>query len=151
MTKLTPKQEAFAFAYVETGNASEAYRRSYDVSPDTKPESIWVNACKLMSDAKVAQRVDEIREEARSLGQISIASITDDLKEAHKMSKNLEQPHNMIKATTEIAKLHGLTADKLEITGKDGGAIETKDLTDNDRARRIAFSLAKGLENKGDE
>jgi len=26
---LTPKQEAFACAYVETGNASEAYRRVY--------------------------------------------------------------------------------------------------------------------------
>jgi phage terminase small subunit len=25
---LTPKQEAFACAYVETGNASEAYRRA---------------------------------------------------------------------------------------------------------------------------
>jgi len=26
---LTPKQEAFALAYVETGNASEAYHRAY--------------------------------------------------------------------------------------------------------------------------
>jgi phage terminase small subunit len=26
---LTPKQEAFAQAYIETGNASEAYRRAY--------------------------------------------------------------------------------------------------------------------------
>ena len=28
--KLTIKQEAFARAYVETGNASEAYRRAYN-------------------------------------------------------------------------------------------------------------------------
>ena len=27
---LTEKQEAFCRAFVETGNASEAYRRSYD-------------------------------------------------------------------------------------------------------------------------
>ena len=27
---LTPKQEAFCLAYMETGNASEAYRRAYD-------------------------------------------------------------------------------------------------------------------------
>ena len=27
---LTIKQNAFAMAYIETGNASEAYRRSYD-------------------------------------------------------------------------------------------------------------------------
>jgi hypothetical protein len=33
-----------------------------------------------------------------------------------------------------------------EITGKDGGAIETKDMSSNDVARRIAFALAKGMQ-----
>ncbi|TIS17849.1 MAG: hypothetical protein E5X10_01890, partial [Mesorhizobium sp.] len=32
--ELTQKQEAFCLAYVETGNASEAYRRSCDVGED---------------------------------------------------------------------------------------------------------------------
>lgn len=32
-----------------------------------------------------------------------------------------------------------------EVTGKDGGPVETKDLSSNDVARRIAFLLAKGL------
>ena len=27
---MTPKQELFAQAYIETGNASEAYKRAYD-------------------------------------------------------------------------------------------------------------------------
>ena len=35
MTKLTPKQSKFAEEYVNTGNASEAYRRAYDVGQDT--------------------------------------------------------------------------------------------------------------------
>lgn len=35
-----------------------------------------------------------------------------------------------------------------EVTGKDGGPIETKDLSDNDVARRIAYVLAKGLQKK---
>lgn len=35
-----------------------------------------------------------------------------------------------------------------ELTGKDGGAIETKDLSQNDIARRIAFALAKGMASK---
>lgn len=39
-----------------------------------------------------------------------------------------------------IARDLGLT-DKSELTGKDGGPIETKDVTDYDRARRIAFAL----------
>ncbi len=154
MTKtaaLTPKQEAFAFAYVETGNASEAYRRAYDVSPDTKPETIWNDAYKTRSKPDVAARIEEIRNEMSGEGMITLQTITQDLKDAHTMAKNLEQPHNMVKATTEIAKLHGFTAERVEVTGKDGGAIETKDMSANDMARKLAFALAKGMQEKSDE
>lgn len=44
-----------------------------------------------------------------------------------------------------LGKHMKLFADRVEHTGKDGGPIETKDLTDNDIARRIAFALQKGL------
>lgn len=145
MANLTPKQEAFAFAYVETGNASEAYRRAYDVSPDCKPETVWNDAYKLRCNPEVAARVKALQDELNSEGMVTLQSVTQDLKHAHRISEELNQPHNMIKATTEIAKLHGLTADKLEITGKDGGAIETKDQSANDLARKIAFAMAKGL------
>ena len=37
--KLTPKQEKFAQVYVETSNASEAYRQAYDALK-MKPETI---------------------------------------------------------------------------------------------------------------
>jgi hypothetical protein len=37
--------------------------------------------------------------------------------------------------------------DKLttELTGKDGGPIQTEEMSPNDLARRIAFTLANGL------
>lgn len=69
---LTPKQEAFARAYVETGNASEAYRRSYDVSPDAKPEGITVNAAQLLANANVALRVHEIEAECLAATKLTI-------------------------------------------------------------------------------
>jgi phage terminase small subunit len=61
---LTAKQEAFALAYVECGNASEAYRRSYNCKPDAKPEGITVNASKLLADANVALRVQALQSRA---------------------------------------------------------------------------------------
>ena len=64
--KLTIKQEAFARAYVETGNASEAYRRSYNVKEDAKPEGIWVDACKLLHTPNVSLRVAELQAEVQS-------------------------------------------------------------------------------------
>ena len=60
--KLTIKQEAFARAYVETGNASEAYRRAYNAE-NTKQESIAVNASKTLAHANVALMVREMRKE----------------------------------------------------------------------------------------
>jgi hypothetical protein len=45
-----------------------------------------------------------------------------------------------------IARDLGLS-DKTELTGKDGGPIETRELSDTEAARRIAFALAKGAQN----
>lgn len=37
--QLTPKQETFCLAYIETGNASEAYRQAYDAE-NMKPDTV---------------------------------------------------------------------------------------------------------------
>lgn len=74
----TPKQEAFARAYVETANASEAYRRSYDAS-GMKDSSVHVNACKLLSDTKVAQRVSALQEAAAKRHNVTVDKIIREL------------------------------------------------------------------------
>ena len=58
--KLTPKQEAFALAYIETGNAAEAYRRAYSTSR-MGSSTVQRNAHALLKDNKIATRVDELR------------------------------------------------------------------------------------------
>jgi len=113
--KLTPKQEAFAAAFIETSNASEAYRTAYDVGEDTKPESIWVNASKLLSDAKVAQRVAELQQEHRERHAVTVDKLTDELEEARTVAKAEGQGAAMTSATMGKAKLHGLLVDKNEI------------------------------------
>lgn len=60
MSKLTPKQEKFAQLYVSLGNASEAYRQSYDVDK-SKPETVTENASRLLADSNVSARVEEIK------------------------------------------------------------------------------------------
>lgn len=58
---LTPKQEKFCLVYLETGNASEAYRQSYSAGK-MKPETINRNAFALLENNKIAARVKELRE-----------------------------------------------------------------------------------------
>jgi phage terminase small subunit len=60
---LTPKQEEFVRAYVDTSCASTAYRRAYNAE-GMKDNSIHVNACKLLKSAKVALRINELQERA---------------------------------------------------------------------------------------
>lgn len=67
---LTPKQEAFCLAYLETGNASEAYRRAYSAQ-NMKPESVAVAASRALSNAKVALRVSELRERSQTAAVMS--------------------------------------------------------------------------------
>jgi len=60
---LTFKQEKFCKYYVDTeGNASEAYRMSYDASK-MKPETIWSAASRLLANSKVSARISEIKQQ----------------------------------------------------------------------------------------
>ena len=58
---LTPKQDAFCQRYIETGNASEAYRLSYDTEK-MKPATINRAAFELLENPKIAARIAVLKE-----------------------------------------------------------------------------------------
>lgn len=61
---LTDKQEMFAQCIALKGMSSAAaYREAYNVGKNTKDETVWVNACQLKSNAKVLQRIEELRQQ----------------------------------------------------------------------------------------
>jgi hypothetical protein len=122
--KLTPKQEAFAAAFIETSNASEAYRKACDVGEDTKPESVWQSASRMLADIKVASRISELQQEHRERHAVTVDKLTAELDQAKELALNIEQPAAMTSAIMGKAKLHGLLVDKAEHTGKNGGPIE---------------------------
>jgi phage terminase small subunit len=76
---LTPKQEAFCRQYMETGNASEAYRRAYAVSPDAKPGTIYGEASKLLANPKISHRLEELRAAVQRRYEVSIERATGEL------------------------------------------------------------------------
>lgn len=62
--KLTIKQQAFADAYIELGNATQAYLKAY---PNVKKENTAkVNASRLLTNANVKAYIDERMEELKS-------------------------------------------------------------------------------------
>jgi len=57
---LTLKQENFCLVYIESGNASEAYRQSYDAGR-MKPETVNREAKILVDKHKITARIKELR------------------------------------------------------------------------------------------
>lgn len=67
---LTVKQENFCNYYIESGNASEAYRRAYSCGK-MRDKQVWEESCKLLSNPKVAQRVKGLQEEQKKKSDIT--------------------------------------------------------------------------------
>ena len=78
--KLTLKQDAFAMAYMEIGNACEAYRRVYNTER-MKQKTIERTAFELFQNPKVTARLSELREEAASRNAITVDWVLSRLKE----------------------------------------------------------------------
>ena len=99
---LTSKQEAFARFFVETGNASEAYRRAYQVSAGIKPETVHKRASELLANGEVTGRVSQLQGKAAKRAEITVQSLADELEEARAIGK---------------AKLFGLGSENRRVTG----------------------------------
>lgn len=62
------------------------YRSAFDVRENTKPETIWSEASRLLADPKVSARVGELQAMARDMALISVGTLTKELEEARSMA-----------------------------------------------------------------
>ena len=141
--KLTIKQEAFARAYVETGNASEAYRRAYNAE-NMKQESIAVNASKTLARANVALMVSEMRKE---LAERAMWEREDSVRVlAAIATEDQDAPHAArVSAIKEINAMFGYNAPaKIDHTSSDG-SMSPKASTDPEVAAAIAKAMMKEI------
>lgn len=110
---LTPKQERFCLEYLKTGNASEAYRQSYDAK-NMKPESVNRNAKAQLDNAKIAARLEELRAPVRIRAQLTLESHLERLDELSRKAEGEGQYSAAIAAETNRGKASGLYTEKTE-------------------------------------
>ena len=106
---LTPKQEKFCQLYIELGNASEAYRQSYDA--DSMNENTVNREAKgLLDNPKIATRLEQLRKEHSKRHNITIDSLLIELEEARQAAFEGErvQVAAAVAATMGKAKLLGI-------------------------------------------
>lgn len=78
-SKLTPKQERFCTHYIESGNASDAYRQAYSAY-QSKPQTIHREAKRLIDQPKIAHRIVQLQDIATKQTKVRLDAHLEDLK-----------------------------------------------------------------------
>ncbi len=114
---LTVKQEKFCQAYVETGNASEAYRMAY-ATDKMKATSINSKAYELLNNGEITVRVAQLQHEHRTKHDITVSELLKELEEARKKALSAETPQASaaVAATMGKARLTGLDKVVIDLT-----------------------------------
>ena len=109
------KHEKFCQFYIETGNASEAYRRAF---PDNtmKDNSLHVEASRLLNSPMVSLRVSELRGEHKERHNMTVDDLIKELEEARQAGLEFESASAMVAATMGKAKLLGLDKQLIDLT-----------------------------------
>ncbi|HEM8139939.1 TPA: terminase small subunit [Providencia rettgeri] len=126
---LTTKQENFCLAYIETGNASEAYRTAYNTSK-MKPESINRKAKELLDNGKITARVNELQQDVRTKHDITVMKLLEELEAARLKALNADTPQASaaVAATMGKARLTGLDKVLVDLTAN--VKVETRSIKD---------------------
>ena len=139
---LTPKQEAFARHYVETGNASESMRLVYDTSR-MKMETVNRTAFDLAHHPKIAARVRELQDAQLQAVDVSAMDI---VRWAREIATDPDQPAgSRVSALALLAKRHHEFSDKHEISSDVRlQAMQAVASMDEATLRALAESLRDG-------
>lgn len=127
---VTVKQENFIQCVIDGMTYSDAYRNSYDISPDTKDTTVHVSACKLMQNPNVKKRMQFLEAEKEELrrmqGQSMHARVIDRLEREANDKKN--PPAVRVRALELLGKTVGAFKDVSETTVKKGKTIKDLEL-----------------------
>lgn len=117
MKRLTQKQENFCLAYIETGNASEAYRRVYNAEK-MKPETVNNKAHVLLKKGEIRARLEELRCPATKSAQVTLAQHLSKLEELRELAKEEGKYGPAIQAEIARGKAAGLYVERSHIDGE---------------------------------
>lgn len=163
MKEITIKRENFCNYYVETGNASEAFRRAYTCKK-MKDKTINENASRLLADSKVAARIKELQKEIkeksditkekilRELECIINAKITDyvELKDGKLSFKDFELLNeNQVKAIESVKQ--GKNGIELKLHGKSWSIERICKMLGYDAPLKIEDKKVTDFESMSDE
>lgn len=124
------RHERFAQELAKGKSQSDAY-----VAAGFKPNRH--NAARLNTKETIQERVDELKERAATKVEVTLADIVKQLDEDREFAKENNHSAAAITATLGKAKLLGLMPERHEHTGRNGGPIEYRDLSEDEIDARL--------------
>ena len=139
---LTPKQQAFCHKFIETGNASQAYREVYDCSK-SKPRTISRKAKELLDSGKIAATINALRTVHLERHEITVDQLSDQLDEDRIFARQRGHSAAAVSATMGKARLFGLLRDRSEITNTHSFSLDGDNALLEEKGGLIAAALAR--------
>lgn len=121
---LTVKQNIFCQQYVLTGNASEAYRLSYNAE-NMKTETIHRKATEVMANGKVAARIHELQRQAQVNFEITLDNqVSRYMQLLAAAGTEIEEPRHRIDSMARIlARLDKICGLEANADNRDTGGL----------------------------
>ena len=116
MGDLTKKQEDFCLSYIETGNATESYRRAYNPETASEP-TINRKAKALMDSDKIRARIDQLRAPVREKSQLTLETHLADLKRLRDLAEGEGKYSAAVTAEVSRGRASGLYVEKVSHEG----------------------------------
>ena len=111
--KLTIKQERFAFAYVESGNATAAYRQAYTALA-MSAGAIRKEASRLLHHPAIIAEVTRLKRAVAKRNEIDVDEVTQKLRAAYDKAMANDQSSAAVMAAMGLAKLGGLLGEPVQ-------------------------------------
>lgn len=142
---MTPKQELFAQAYLETSNASEAYKRAYNTQANAN--TINRKASQLLKHPEVIKHLADLQAIHRQRHKLTIDDLLQELEDARQKALKADTPQcsAAVSATMSKAKLlgfdkqiieHGNQTQNIVVTFEESNKV--RDLTETELCAIIA-------------
>lgn len=115
---VTEQQEKFCRVFVETGNASEAYRQAYNAK-NMGANTIAVKASNLLDKDNITVRLKQLREVHAKRHNVTVDSLVAELEQIKQIALSAETPQSSaaVAAVMGKAKLTGLDKQLVELSG----------------------------------
>lgn len=119
MAKLTPKQEKFCQKYIEIGNASEAYRQSYDCQ-NMSDDTIRVKASQMLDKDNIRITISQLQNKHAKRHNTTVDTLLGELEEVRQLALTPNGENGTLQLNVAVNAIMG----KAKILGFDKKIVD---------------------------